>query len=105
MVKIDIEMPTYCYDCPCHNGKSGLCIITGDSVSNKRPFNCPLKEEKVKEEKGGEWRECCRLKIPSCEDRSAIVAILNAAGYKTHIEDNGELYFCKEYYVVVEEKI
>ena len=57
------------------------------------------------EEKGGEWRECCRLKIPSCEDRSTIVAILNAAGYKTHIEDNGKKCFDKEYYVVVEEKI
>ena len=101
MVKIDIEMPTYCYECPCHNGENGRCNITGDSsVFDKRPFDCPLKEEK-----GGKWKECCSLKIPSYEDRSTMVAILNAAGYKTHIEDNGELYFLKEYYVVVEERI
>lgn len=47
MVKIDIEMPTYCYDCPCHNGENGRCNITGDSVFDKRPFDCPLKEEKA----------------------------------------------------------
>lgn len=51
MVKIDIEMPTYCYDCPCHNGENGRCNITGDSVFDKRPFDCPLIEEKR-----GEWR-------------------------------------------------
>lgn len=100
MVKIDIEMPTYCHDCPCYNGENGRCQISGDFTPDKRPFDCPLKEEK-----GEEWKECCSLKISSCEDRSTIVAILNAAGYKTHIEDNGELYFSKEYYVVVEEKI
>lgn len=48
MVKIDIEMPTYCYDCPCHNGENGRCNITGDSVYDKRPFDCPLKEGKNK---------------------------------------------------------
>lgn len=62
MVKIDIEMPTYCYDCPCHNGENGRCNITGDSVFDKRPFDCPLKE--VKHGKwvhlgGDEW--CCSV--------------------------------------------
>ena len=51
MVKIDIEMPTYCYDCPCYNGETGRCNITGDSAYDKRPFDCPLKEEK-----SGKWR-------------------------------------------------
>ena len=46
MVKIDIEMPTYCYDCPCNNGENGRCNITGDSTFDKRPFDCPLKEVK-----------------------------------------------------------
>lgn len=44
MVQIDIEMPKYCYDCPCHNGENGRCNITGDSTFDKRPFDCPLKE-------------------------------------------------------------
>ena len=46
MVQIDIEMPIYCYDCPCHNGENGRCNITGDSTFDKRLFDCPLKEEK-----------------------------------------------------------
>lgn len=46
MVQIDIEMPIYCYDCPCHNGENGCCNITGDSTFDKRPFDCPLKEVK-----------------------------------------------------------
>jgi len=46
MVQIDIEMPIYCYDCPCHNGENGRCNITGDSTFDKRPFACPLKEVK-----------------------------------------------------------
>lgn len=61
MVKIDIVMPTYCYDCPCHNGENGRCNITGDSVFDKRPFDCPLREDKstadVEEVKRGEWIE------------------------------------------------
>lgn len=48
MVKIDIELPIYCYDCPCHNGENGRCNITGDSTFDKRPFDCPLKEGKSK---------------------------------------------------------
>lgn len=47
MVQIDIEMPKYCYDCPCHNGENGRCNITGDSTYDKRPFDCPLKEVKL----------------------------------------------------------
>ena len=46
MVKIDIEMPTYCHDCPCCNGENGQCNITGNYTFDKRPFDCPLKEEK-----------------------------------------------------------
>lgn len=60
MVKIDIEMPTYCYDCPCHNGENGRCNITGDSVFDKRPFDCPLQEVKRAHWAhlgGDEW--CC----------------------------------------------
>lgn len=50
MVQIDIELPIYCYDCPCHNGENGRCNITGDSTSDKRPFDCPLKEDKSKKD-------------------------------------------------------
>lgn len=46
MVMLDIEIPTYCYDCPCHNGENGQCNVTGKYTSDKRPFDCPLKEEK-----------------------------------------------------------
>ena len=62
MVQIDIEMPIYCYDCPCHNGENGRCNITGDSTYDKRPFDCPLKEVKLAdlpskqpEQKKGKW--------------------------------------------------
>lgn len=62
MVKIDIELPKYCYDCPCHNGENGRCNITGDSTFDKRPFDCPLKEVKLAdlqsaqpERKKGKW--------------------------------------------------
>lgn len=52
-------MPTYCCDCPCHNGENGRCNITGASVFDKRPFDCPLQEDKsitdVEEVKHGEW--------------------------------------------------
>lgn len=46
MVKIDIEMPIYCHDCPCQNGENGCCNITNYSTFDKRPFDCPLKEVK-----------------------------------------------------------
>ena len=65
MVQIDIEMPIYCYDCPCHNGENGRCNITGDSTFDKRPFDCPLKEVKLAdlpsvqpERKKGKWIDC-----------------------------------------------
>lgn len=49
-----MEMPEYCYDCPCHNSENGQCKITKDYESMKRPFDCPLKSvegliEKIKE--------------------------------------------------------
>ena len=50
MIKIDIEMPIYCYDCPCQDGENGRCNITGDSTFDKRPFDCPLREERI-----GKW--------------------------------------------------
>ena len=50
MIQIDIELPIYCYDCPCHNGENGRCNITGDSTFDKRPFDCPLKEGKSKKD-------------------------------------------------------
>ena len=61
MVKIDITMPTYCYDCPCHDGENGRCNITGAFVFDKRPFDCPLREDKstteVEEVRHGEWED------------------------------------------------
>ena len=63
MITIDIEMPIYCYDCPCHNGENGRCNITGDSTYDKRPFDCPLKDVKLtdlpsaqSERKEGKWK-------------------------------------------------
>jgi len=47
MIKIDIEMPIYCFDCPCHNGENGRCQISGNFTPDKRPFDCPLTEEDV----------------------------------------------------------
>ena len=66
MVKIDIEMPIYCHDCPCHNGENGRCNITGNSVFDKRPLGCPLKEVKTRH-----WIECDmfgELRVLSAEE-------------------------------------
>lgn len=45
-----LEMPKDCYDCPCHNGENGRCQITKESTEDKRPYDCPLVEEKI-----GKW--------------------------------------------------
>lgn len=39
-----MEMPEYCYDCPCHNGESGYCQLYKDGYlsSIERPAKCPL---------------------------------------------------------------
>ena len=44
------KLPDYCYDCPCHNGETGLCKAdeNGRYTSEYRPFWCPLKETTVK---------------------------------------------------------
>lgn len=44
MIKLDIKMPTYCFDCPCHNGENGRCQISGNFTADRRPFDCPLSE-------------------------------------------------------------
>lgn len=74
MVKIDIEMPTYCYDCPCHNGENGRCNITGDSVFDKRPFDCPLKEVKH-----GHWVDKGKFTVmcSCCEHYLALNLLMN----------------------------
>lgn len=67
MIKIDIEMPIYCYDCPCHNGENGRCQISGNFTTDKRPFDCPLAEIElleipvdVQKVKHAHWKdECC----------------------------------------------
>lgn len=53
MIGINIEMPTYCYDCPCHNGENGRCNVTGEYTFDKRPFDCPLCD--VNEVKHAKW--------------------------------------------------
>ena len=53
MIGINIEMPTYCYDCPCHNSENGQCNVTGEYTFDKRPFDCPLCE--IKEVKHAHW--------------------------------------------------
>ena len=39
-----MEMPEYCYDCPCHNGESGYCQLYKDGYLSciERPAKCPL---------------------------------------------------------------
>lgn len=39
-----MEMPEYCYECPCHNGESGYCQAykSGYLNSIERPAKCPL---------------------------------------------------------------
>lgn len=39
-----MEMPEYCYECPCHNGESGYCQAykSGYLYSIERPAKCPL---------------------------------------------------------------
>jgi hypothetical protein len=39
-----MEMPEYCYECPCHNGESGYCqLYKGGYLSSiERPAKCPL---------------------------------------------------------------
>lgn len=44
MIRIDIPMPEHCYDCPCHDGESGFCQITGKSYYDEIPRSCPLVE-------------------------------------------------------------
>lgn len=45
MIQIDIPMPGDCYECPCHDGESGACQLTGKYyLDGERPSSCPLKE-------------------------------------------------------------
>lgn len=39
-----MEMPEYCYECPCHNGESGYCQAykSGYLGSIERPAKCPF---------------------------------------------------------------
>lgn len=39
-----LDMPEYCYECPCHNGESGYCQAykSGYLNSVERPAKCPL---------------------------------------------------------------
>lgn len=39
-----MEMPEYCYECPCHNGENGYCQAykSGYLYSIERPAKCPL---------------------------------------------------------------
>ena len=40
-VYVDSEIER-CLDCPCHNGESGYCQITGKYVCEYIPKSCPL---------------------------------------------------------------
>lgn len=44
-----MEMPEYCYECPCHNGESGYCQLYKDRYLSSiyRPAKCPLVEIKT----------------------------------------------------------
>lgn len=39
-----MDMPEYCYECPCYNGESGYCQAykSGYLYSIERPAKCPL---------------------------------------------------------------
>ena len=43
------ELPTECYNCPCHNQESGYCQADKGRRYNAeyRPYWCPLREVKV----------------------------------------------------------
>lgn len=42
-----LELPEYCYNCPCHDGENDKCRAdTEGRTSIYRPFWCPLREEK-----------------------------------------------------------
>mgnify|MGYP003479385705 CR=1 FL=1 len=42
-----LELPEYCYDCPCHDGEHDKCKADAEGrTSIYRPFWCPLREEK-----------------------------------------------------------
>lgn len=44
-----LELPEYCYNCPCHDGENDRCRAdTEGRTSIYRPFWCPLREEKNK---------------------------------------------------------
>ena len=45
MIQIDIPMPGDCYECPCHDGESGVCQLTGKYYLDIGiPLSCPLKK-------------------------------------------------------------
>ena len=46
----NMEMPKYCYDCPCHNGESGYCQIAHELSCIDRPAECPLENVDKEEE-------------------------------------------------------
>ena len=41
-----MEMPEYCYDCPCRDHENGKCQLYKDGYLSciERPAKCPLKE-------------------------------------------------------------
>ena len=83
MIQIDIPMPEYCYDCPCHNGENGSCQITGNYYYDEIPRSCPLVEVPLTA------REVIRMRIGDrCfvhgyidEIRKDTIIIRNNGGY------------------------
>ena len=49
MIKIDIEPPKSCYECPCTNEGFYQCMVTDkqleDDCEERRPEWCPIIEE------------------------------------------------------------
>ena len=43
VIILGMNLPEYCYDCPCHNGEHGYCQISKDYIMGvELPENCPL---------------------------------------------------------------
>lgn len=65
MIQIDMPMPKMCYGCPCHDGESCMCQITGKYCFDEIPRSCPLKEVRSTDKGLIPWEDFIETK--SCQ--------------------------------------
>lgn len=70
MIQIDMPMPKMCYDCPCHDGESCMCQITGKYCLDEIPRSCPLKEVRSTDKGLIPWEDFIETK--SCQYANAV---------------------------------